>query len=244
MSYLPCSPSCEPTALLANQLAALLPEPIRTWHRELLSFPTLYTSLHGVAEITTPLLRVSVPTDALADKVEVRYEGTGYPAEGAKGLVFPFSAVRQDVPATSLMLVLQNPADNGFSSREAQTRAHEMLLAALAGRTFDVVVDLGCGDGALLKRVSAKRRVGIEIDPTRAETARTRARLDRVEVGDCTDAVFVARIVAEEKLDQNDLVIAQRDRIPVALFGHHPFRVLDYSYDDGAPSPKLLEPNG
>jgi trans-aconitate methyltransferase len=61
-------------------------------------------------------------------------------------------------------------------------RAHDALLNTIAGLTFERVVDLGCGDGTLLSRIPANRRVGIEIDGARA--AKARGKVDRVEVAD------------------------------------------------------------
>src|SRR5690606_3007959 len=93
-----------------------------------------------------------------------------------------------------------------FSSLAAQDAAHRTLLQAAPG-PFGTIVDLGCGDGTLLTKIPARRRVGIERDPARAR----HARVDRVVVGDCTDRALVERILSEER---PDLVIAQRDRNP------------------------------
>ena len=234
VSHLPCSPDCVETLKLAEGLAALLPEPVRSWHRELLSWPTLYTSLHGIAEITTPIMRTSVATDALAEKAEVRYLGTGYPAEGARGLGFPF---RQEVPVKPLMLVLQNVSDNGFSSREAQDAAHKTLLSVAGSRTWRTVVDLGAGNGTLLMKMPAKIRIAIESDPKRAthipDNVTTR-------VVDCTQPGALDALYA--KLGADDLVIAQAVRNPPGFFARRAFWLLSYSYEPDATPPQLLPP--
>jgi hypothetical protein len=49
-----------------------------------------WSCLHGIAEIKTPLLKVSANTDATASKYVVRRAGDRYPEEGAKGLSFAF----------------------------------------------------------------------------------------------------------------------------------------------------------
>lgn len=203
VSHLPCSFDCAESVEMAFKLRKLLPEPIRTWHYELLHWPTLYTSLFGVAEITNPILRMAVPTDALAEKVEIRYTGLTYPMEGASGLGFPF---RQQKP---MFLAVSNSKDNGFQTHAAMQEAHNVLLGALQP-PYKTILDLGCGDGVLLSKIAAKRRVGVESDPRVAKLAGNR--LDRVIVGDVTDHEWVAKIIAEE---QPDLVIAQRDRNPL-----------------------------
>lgn len=232
VSYMPCSSGCQETIELASKLSELLPEPVRSWHRELLSFPTRYTSLHGIAEITNPILRMSVASDALAEKVEVRYFGKVYPAEGVQGLGFPY---KRELPARLLALKpTQNPTDNGFQTRHAQDTAHNTLLNALQG-PYSVVLDLGCGDGTLLAKVPAKTRIGVESDPVKAKKAETR--LDKVVVGDCTDPAMLQTLL---KTYLPDLVIAQRDRNPITQF--HGYKVLSYSYDTSEPPRLLVQP--
>ena len=51
-----------------------------------------WSGLHGIAEIKTPVLKISARTDATAQKYTVRWSGTGYPDEGATGLRFPYRA--------------------------------------------------------------------------------------------------------------------------------------------------------
>lgn len=229
VSHLPCSFYCAESLALAHKCEQLLPEPERTWHREILNWPVKYTSLRGIAEITSPIHRMSVPTDALSERVEIRYLGSDYPAEGAKGVDFPHkSTTANAVPLT--LTRPSNPKDNGWSSLAAQNAAHRALLQAAPG-PFRTVVDLGCGDGTLLSKIPAQRRVGIEHDAARAR----HARIDRVVVGDCTDRALVERVLAEE---QPDLVIAQRDRNPPDTLLGYP--VLSYSYEPNAALPQVL----
>jgi SAM-dependent methyltransferase len=71
-------------------------------------------------------------------------------------------------------------ADNGFTSVTGMARAHAPLVAATskvaAGRPSGVVVDLGCGNGALLAaicgRVPTLRPIGVERAAERLERAR------------------------------------------------------------------------
>lgn len=220
VSHLPCAFDCVPSVQQAAELLALMPEQERGWMKEMLSWPALWSSLHGVAEIFTPIFRASVPTDALASKAEVRYEGTEYPAEGARGVSFPY---RMNVP-----IVIQRPSlRNGFTSEAAMNAAHDVLLMEAAGLKYGTVIDFGCGDGTLLKKVQARRRVGVEKDPDRARAAERN--VDRVVVGDCQDRALVDRLMLEER---PSLVLAQRDRNPAEQFSG--CDVLSYSYEGGA----------
>jgi prolyl 4-hydroxylase len=140
------------------------------WIREILSWPVEWSALHGIAEIKTPILKISTRTDATAGKYVVRWTGTNYPREGATGLRFPYR-----VPARQLMTegrsfqlglnqIIQPLAperswyylNNGFSSLEAMSDLHRPLVALarrkLSGLTGNVL-DLGCGNGALLAKI-------------------------------------------------------------------------------------------
>lgn len=57
---------------------------------EILQWPIEWSALHGIAEIKTPILKISSRTDATSTKCTVRYSGNQYPKEGANGLVFPY----------------------------------------------------------------------------------------------------------------------------------------------------------
>jgi hypothetical protein len=49
-----------------------------------------WSSLHGISETKTPILKMSSNTDAIDTKVVVRLSGTVYPDEGATGMGFPY----------------------------------------------------------------------------------------------------------------------------------------------------------
>lgn len=230
--HLPCRPSCPASKQMAEDLWPLYDDTTRPWARTLLRMPVQYSSLYGLAEIVTPIFRMTVPSDALAEEVVVRYLGDERPAESASGLAFPFATVpprRQTVD----LVPSDDPRMNGFSTVVAMRAAHDRLLAVLAGQTFGTVLDLGCGDGTLLRRIPARRRVGVESSPETA--ARARQRLDRVVDGDCAYPALVRRLIAEEC---PDLVIAQRYRNPPGTLTGT--RVLSYSYEPDAPPPVLL----
>ncbi len=226
VSHLPCAADCQKSVEQEKQMLALLPDPERLWAIEMLSWPALWSSLHGIAEITTPIFRASVPTDALATKAEVRYEGIRYPAEGAKGITFPY---RKTVP-----IVIPRPSlKNGFMSDEAMNAAHDVLLDTLTNTNrvrWQTAIDLGCGDGTLLRRIPAKRKIGVEQDHTKQPEG-----LDRTILADCTFQAFVDILMAEEK---PDLVIAQKDRNPPEMFKD--CDVLSYSYEGGQTTAQLI----
>jgi SAM-dependent methyltransferase len=69
--------------------------------------------------------------------------------------------------------------DNGFASVSAMTAAHAPILelaSAVLGRAGGHVLDLGCGNGALLLALHGLRPTviphGVELDPVRVEHAR------------------------------------------------------------------------
>lgn len=90
----PCSFNCPGTIELADKLNTL-GEKIGykkeiNWLSEILSWPVEWSALHGIAEIKTPILKISTNTDATAVKYTVRFMGTLYPEETVTGLVFPY----------------------------------------------------------------------------------------------------------------------------------------------------------
>ena len=140
------------------------------WIREILSWPVEWSALHGIAEIKTPILKISTRTDATASKYVVRWTGTGYPQEGATGLRFPYRAPARRVmtEGRSFQLgfnqIVEPRAqerswfylDNGFSSLEAMSELHRPIVALARRKLNGVtgnVLDLGCGNGALLAKI-------------------------------------------------------------------------------------------
>ncbi len=125
VSHLPCRFDCQPTVELGQKLIDVGRSngygQEMDWLLEILSWPVEWSALHGIAEIKTPILKVSARTDATPIKYVVRrkgaaYEarlhtsrmtpsrphaehenkvgviGESYPAEGAQGLDFPYRA--------------------------------------------------------------------------------------------------------------------------------------------------------
>jgi hypothetical protein len=104
--HLPCRPDCAPSTALGEKMIEVGREAgyatEMDWLLEILSWPVEWSALHGIAEIKTPVLKVTTCTDATARKYEVRREGSAYPIEGAQGLSFPYR-----VPHT--MIAISSP---------------------------------------------------------------------------------------------------------------------------------------
>jgi hypothetical protein len=82
VSHLPCSFNCSATAELAGKFRNCAQKIIAAeqlqWQDELLNMPVEWSALHGIAEITNPLLRIVTQTDATAGKYVVRWTGTAH----------------------------------------------------------------------------------------------------------------------------------------------------------------------
>jgi Methyltransferase domain len=177
--HLPCRFDCRETIEFANRLLAVAENRGFTeeshWIREILTWPVEWSALHGIAEVKSPIMKISTRTDATASKYVVHWRGTGYPGEGASGLAFPYRSTVQltvragarppgdrDVVAEPASLTAKDwyYQDNGFASLAAMRKLHEPLLElgrrAVAGSTGNVL-DLGCGNGALLAEICAVR---------------------------------------------------------------------------------------
>lgn len=92
--HLPCSFDCDETMLFGKQFMDLgkqhgYKDEVE-WTEEMLSWSLEWSALHGIAEIKTPIFKVSTNTDVTTTKYTVRLKGENYPTEGAKGLVFPY----------------------------------------------------------------------------------------------------------------------------------------------------------
>lgn len=169
--HLPCSFDCAHTRELADRMLALVRQPERGWLDTMLAWPVEWSALHGIAEVKTPVVKISAKTDWSPTKRVVRLRGSAYPEEGARGNVFPYL----DAQAKRRKLVqikgTPDPRDNGFSSHAAQEAAHRPIVR-LAGRHVNGsarILDLGCGNGRLLERLGGG--VGVEVDAARAARA-------------------------------------------------------------------------
>lgn len=253
VSHLPCSFSCGPTLNLAKAWAALWPQQELAWAKEILSWPCEWSALHGIAEVKYPILKLSTRTTVYPERKVVRRHGTAYPAEGARGVSFPYregkmpgtrnqpedtvGTTGQLAKLTSRLPVVCRPelnvgdrewTDNGFSSAEAMNRAHEMVMIALRfSPPYGDVADLGAGNGRLIDLI--KREFpddyvgGVDIDPKRVKDH------PFIQVGDLREllkscSTFDTLIVSRRRFEE----------IPTLekWCRSHARQVLVYSYDE------------
>jgi SAM-dependent methyltransferase len=173
--HLPCGFACAATHDLAEKLrrVALDAGYAREygWIDQILDWSVEWSALHGIAEIKTPILKVISRTDATAGKYVVQRTGSAaYPEEGSRGLHFPYRlpARRPVADSRSYALGLANPTasaeptpdwyhrDNGFVSRIVMDRLHRPIVTLAQRATRERagnVIDLGCGNGALLAKI-------------------------------------------------------------------------------------------
>ena len=190
--HLPCSFECPATVEFGKALIAVGRDAgfdqEMDWLEEILSWPAEWSALHGIAEIKTPVLKVSTRTDATAHKFTVQRPSGRYPEEAIKGLRFPFETppkpiltgsrhhqrgLDEEIPEKAAIQPWY-ASDNGFFTKLAMDRAHEPILdlaAETLGEKGGAVLDLGCGNGALLKKLQDKLPAlapfGVDVDPDR-----------------------------------------------------------------------------
>jgi len=128
------------------------------WMKTLLAMPMLWSSLHGVAIITTPIFKLISATEPLAKVAELRLLSDYYPDEGASGNTFPFQhfkTLKVNISRSSDFL------DNGFMSRSSMESAHRFIISLTPNRIEGMVgniLDLGCGNGKLLLEIQKEHQ--------------------------------------------------------------------------------------
>lgn len=172
VSHLPCSFHCEATNDWARRLARFGAEmgygQEIEWLYQMLNWPIRWSSLHGVAMIETPVLKIVTRSDALPEVITIDRDGPAYPAEGAIGNHFPFKKERPR--ALHFVRRVASCEENGFKSDNAMNVAHDLVLSALRTNMqvhpLAKVLDLGCGNGLLLRKIKDEFSVpvsGVEI---------------------------------------------------------------------------------
>lgn len=176
--HLPCRFDCSPSITFGKRLLEVgdkagYAEEVE-WIGEILAWPVEWSALHGIAEVKSPLMKISTRTDATAGKWIVQWVGTRYPEEGAVGLQFPYQPPKKPMLTRSrayergLSHGAQEDtdpawryADNGFSSAETMRVLHKPIVTlarvALAIESGNVL-DLGCGNGTLLAKLCEGRK--------------------------------------------------------------------------------------
>ena len=181
VSHMPCSFNCSNSLEIANANFNLMKElgyvEEAKWLEEIFNWPVRWSSLHGIAEIRCPVFKLSHKTDYLAEEFIVDKQGELYPEEGASGVVFPWKRKKKT------RSVLENKSfneslkdaklweDNGFSTEVGMNECHAGILEALSTFKVGSILDLGSGNGLLLKRIKEQGEIidtyGIEIDEGR-----------------------------------------------------------------------------
>jgi hypothetical protein len=220
--HLPCSWQCPHTRACAERWKPLWPREPLQWAREILSWPTQWSARNGIAEVVFPVCKLSTRTTP-GETTAIRRAGVP-PDEASTGVAFPFNEPRRRAP---VLIQLTDPAKaNGFSTLEAMTAAHAMLLEELESNPPQgLTVDLGCGNGRLMRRIGQQFDVpvlGVEVDPSRAQGAAD-IRLTNIEAFDTLPH------------DADTLVVSLRRFEEIPDLEHwaatHARQVLVYSYD-------------
>lgn len=230
--HLPCSFRCHATKRFGEQLSTLWPVQELAWARAILSWPMEWSARHGIAEVKYPVLKFSANTTEKQHLV-VRRPSNFYPTEGARGISFPY---RMDKPIDAIPMPffrnVEDPNDNGFTSIDAMTDAHQMIVDKINDTKLDSVLDLGCGNGLLLTKLKADRKLGIEENDERASRGRAAGRDIRTgriqDLDSLVDEKFDLALISQRRLDE-------MTNAELAAFQfwrrNHLLALLVYSYD-------------
>lgn len=234
--HLPCGWACARTATFARALAPCWDPEALAWADEMLAWPVEYSALHGIAIVTFPVVKIVTNTDYTAGARVIQRQGTRYPVEAASGLKFPFQKPR--VQTLSLQMPTPKPVDprrwtdNGFPSKASMDAAHDMVLKAIGPQlSFGKVIDLGCGNGLLLEKITGVLKVGIEADASRAAQARPGVdiRVGRIQdVARLVPETFGLGLISQRRLEE----FTTAERATFATWAAtHVTELLVYSYD-------------
>jgi hypothetical protein len=141
--HIPCSFRCAESKMLASDYLKLWDGEEKEWLDEILSWPLEWSSLHGAAETRTPVCKIISESKPESVEHVIQYVGRGYPDQMLRGNRFPYNREEDDY------------SNNGFHNPESMKHYHEIIFAASqqAGQVMSIS-DPGCGNGALLHRLS------------------------------------------------------------------------------------------
>jgi 2-polyprenyl-3-methyl-5-hydroxy-6-metoxy-1,4-benzoquinol methylase len=236
--HLPCQFDCHATQKLADKLVEVarrsgFHEEVG-WLIEMLRWPVEWSALHGIAEIKTPVVKISTRTDATPKRYSVRYLGDIYPEIGAQGLSFPYKKPLKKKVSDSQQYQagIENPIqtvdetyqrfewyfrDNGFSSGYVMDTSHQPILdlaISCISQSSGKILDLGCGNGAFLRKIWLTNQAvipyGIDVIPDKIVHA-------RLLIPEHKDNFLIANIFDAESLrlfnEEYDLVILMLGRL-------------------------------
>lgn len=137
--HLPCRFTCVPTQMLAQRILKAasfgFPQEVE-WIHDILRWPISWSSLHGVAIVTTPYVKIVSSTDPLEEELKIKLNQGGNQNE-----VIP--------------IVKDTWSANGFQSLRAMNLSHDFILKITKTLNLSTgpVLDLGAGNGLLLQRI-------------------------------------------------------------------------------------------
>lgn len=189
--HLPCAFDCAATIAGATALRELASElgesEALTTLDTILCWPVQWSALHGIAEIETPVVRITARTDATPTTYKVRLTGSSAEiAVAAHGTRFPFQprprrpkpapARDQNGPAALPALLPADHAGSGFPSPAAMMRGIAPLIELVRPLQLMSLLHLGCKNGAIVQALvtagAAQRALGLDHDVSRIAQAR------------------------------------------------------------------------
>ncbi|MEL7034537.1 MAG: hypothetical protein AAFO04_02795 [Cyanobacteria bacterium J06592_8] len=94
LPHIPCCPDCSASIELAQAYQGLVQSEQEQvsleYLQEILTWPTLWSALHGIAEIKTPVFRISMDVAATGQRYQIQKQGQAWPLTGASGIRFPY----------------------------------------------------------------------------------------------------------------------------------------------------------
>jgi len=181
--HLPCSHSCIGTTAFGEQFGKILmaTHPVEYgWMLSLLGARLQWSANKGIAEIATPILKISTKTDALTSKVVVRLNGGDLEGQ-ARGVMFPWKITSITPSITPMPLTFHKAESetlysyNGFASLNGMTLSHAVIkdfyAKHYAEKTSLLVLRRG---NSLLAAALSPLAHGVEADPARATDAEKR----------------------------------------------------------------------
>jgi len=192
--HLPCSFTCPDSIASGSQFRELLRllgfvDEVGSID-EALSWPCEWSGLHGIAEVRFPVGRLVMRTDPTAEEFKVRLASDVLPDLASRGLTFPNNQVASRRAHRDRLVELRRIDDeqpsihelNGFATARTMEINHfaveRAVRAAIGGRRNAKLLDVGCGEGALLRRLARGydqvATVGVERQPRLVQLARQR----------------------------------------------------------------------
>jgi len=216
--HLPCAFDCIASHSIANELTALAKDSrcqnaFAQLH-EVLGWSMQWSALHGIAEIETPVLKISARTDATRYKYTVRLIGDSEIIEAPMGTRFPYRTTKREMLPVRRAInrddrLRRDSIDHeyglnfGFASqRDLRAVTWPLLKIALSSET-ETLMHIACKNGALLAEAYAfkpnLKLIAVEDSGERLEEARNLLPSDAlICAGSYTDIEFIGGLPATD----------------------------------------------